>query len=89
MGATFKARFTNGVLKPLEEVSFREGEEVEVTVGAIRPSGVLREPTDLSGESLKESFGGWVGVVDCQELKRMLYEARELGSRPSTEYHKI
>ena len=32
-------------------------------------------------EQLKAAAGGWVGMHDPEELKRMLYEARITGSR--------
>lgn len=81
MATTFKARFTNGVLKPLGEVNLREGEEFQVTLNPELPPGVLSVPSGQPGVGFERSFGGWAGLVDCDELKRMLYEARELGSR--------
>ena len=32
-------------------------------------------------EQLKAAAGGWVGLVDGEELKRVLYQARIDGSR--------
>ena len=44
-----------------------------------------REIVDIlassKGEKLRAAAGGWVGLVDGEELKRMLYQARIDGSR--------
>ena len=82
MTTTFKARYTNGKLEPLEHLPLKEGEEVSISLEPRFPPAVIREATDESGEGLRRSFGGWVGLVDCDELIRTLYEARETGSRP-------
>lgn len=86
MGTTFKARYTNGKLEPLEDLHLKEGEEVDLSLERRFPPAVIREATDKSGEGLRRSFGGWVGLVDCDELIRMLYEARESGSRPMPDH---
>ncbi len=68
MATTIKARFSNGILKPLESLDLREGEEVMVTV---RPA-----PATTEGDWLEKSAGGWVGLVDGEKLKREVYESR-------------
>lgn len=35
MGTTIKPRFAGGVLKPLESLELREGEEVTITIVAV------------------------------------------------------
>ena len=74
MIANVKARFSKGVLTPLEPLDLEEGKEVMVSIEDV-PS------TDHRLEALRASAGGWEGGRDPEELKRMLYEARVKGSR--------
>ena len=74
MGTTIKARFTNGVLELLEDIALKEGEEVNVTIESAAPKP---DP-----EWLKRSAGGWVGLVDGDELKRNIRKSRDVMTRP-------
>ncbi len=74
MGTTIKARFSNGVLRPLEKLELKEGEEVTITIVAL--------PTRASEGWLERTAGGWVGLVDAAKLKREIYESRLLATRP-------
>ena len=74
MIANVKARFSKGVLTPLEPLDLEEGQEVMVSIEDV-------PPTDRRLEALRASAGGWEGGRDPEELKRMLYEARVKGSR--------
>jgi len=69
-----RARYSNGVFEPLDEVDLAEDQEVLLTVDE-KPSP-KRDP-----EAMRAGAGGWVGQHDPEELKRMLYEARITGSR--------
>ena len=70
----FRARYSRGVLEPLEAIDLEEGAEVSVSIEET-PS-----PTrDL--EAFRRAAGGWKGNSDPEELKRMIYEARIAGSR--------
>jgi len=40
------------------------------------PSG-----TERTAESLKNSFGGWKGLVDAEELKKNIYKDRLVSTR--------
>ena len=71
----FRARYSKGVLEPLEALDLKEGEEVSLSIDeeSSRNSG---------GEALRRSAGGWKGHHDDpDELIRMLYESRITGSR--------
>ena len=70
----FRARFSKGVLEPLEELDLEEGAEVSVSIEET-PSP-KHDP-----EAMRAGAGGWVGQHDPEELKRMIYEARIAGSR--------
>ncbi len=74
MGTTIKARFSAGVLKPLEKLELGEGEEVTVTIVTLPPS----TPADW----LKRTAGGWERLVDAEKFKREVYESRLLTTRP-------
>ena len=74
MGTTIKARFSGGVLTPLERVELREGEEVTVTIIAL--------PSKRHPDWLERTAGGWVGLIDAEKLKREIYESRSLLTRP-------
>ena len=71
-----KARYSNGKLTPLEPIDLVEGEEVMVSIDDRR---------ELSDEERLERFkaaaGGWKGLHDPEEFKRMIYQARIDGSR--------
>ncbi len=71
-----KAIFTNGVLTPLEPIDLKEGDEVTLSI---------EEKSQLSDEErfrrFKAAAGGWEGLHDPDEFKRMIYQARIDGSR--------
>ena len=71
MPKTIKARFTGGVLKPLEKLDLEEDSEVLITVGV--------EPTlpdsDLT-KRFKSAMGAWKGTHDPEELLRNIYSDR-------------
>lgn len=73
MGGTIRARFTRGVLEPLEHVDAEEGEVLMITI--------LRVPTAGAG-GLERSAGGWKGLVDAEVLKRNIYADRLISTRP-------
>ena len=70
----FRARFSKGVLEPLEELDLEEGAEVSVSIEKA-PSATRNL------EAFRRAAGGWKGNSDPEELKRMIYEARIAGSR--------
>ena len=65
---TIKARFSGGILKPLEPLDLAEGEEVVVTIDAVH-----HKPR---AGWLERTAGGWAGLVDAEKLKREIYETR-------------
>ena len=74
MGTTIRARFSHGVLEPLDRVDVPEGEVVTVTI--------IRLPTTATGSGLERSAGGWKGLIDADELKRNIYADRLISTRP-------
>ncbi len=69
-----RAKYENGVLTPLEPLDLKEGAEVMVSVEGAAS-------VDSRIDALRASEGGWKGSRDPEELKRMIYEARDGGSR--------
>jgi predicted DNA-binding antitoxin AbrB/MazE fold protein len=73
-GKTIRARFSDGVLTPLEPLALDEGEEVTLTVAGSK--GVA------SPDWLEGSAGSWAGLVDAEKLIRDIYESRFIQTRP-------
>ena len=71
---TIKAKFTDGVLVPLEPVAFAEGDEILLSFD----DGYNRSPEERTKISMA-SAGGWAGSVDGEELKRLIYTSRHRG----------
>ena len=71
---TVRAKFSKGTLTPLEPIDLKEGDKVILSISRIpSPEEALR--------ALKASAGGWEGLHDPDEFKRMIYQARIDGSR--------
>jgi len=70
---TFKARYKDGIIKPLEKVDIEDGTEITIALlekKGIDPNGLIR------------SFGGWKDTVDCDELLKNIYADRQISTRP-------
>lgn len=74
MARTIKARFSKGVIKPLEKVEIPEGEEITITI-----TEVPAKPTE---DAFERSAGAWRDTVDCDELIKNIYEDRLISTRP-------
>jgi predicted DNA-binding antitoxin AbrB/MazE fold protein len=75
MGATIRARFSDGTLRPLEALDLKEGDEVTITI--VSSSSSSRSGSDW----LVRTAGGWAGLVDAEELKREIYDRRLVATR--------
>jgi len=73
--ATIRARFKNGIIEPLENVELKDGEEIVLTI--VRQTEIREEQ-----DAFKESRGGWKGLIDCERLKKDIYESRSIQTRP-------
>ena len=71
---SIRARYSKGVLEPLEELDLEEGAEVSVSTEEA-PSA------DEADEAFRRSAGSWKGNSDPDALIRMIYESRITGSR--------
>jgi len=78
-----RARFSNGVFKPLEsiEVELEEGEEVSIAISELpstfKPEKIIK--------ALRATSGGWRGLIDADKLKRDIYADRLISTRPEIE----
>jgi len=72
---TIKARYRNGVIEPLEKMELKEGEEFTLTMVRLPEAGVRKD-------AFRDSRGGWKELIDCEELKRSIYEDRMISTRP-------
>ena len=70
----FRARYSRGVLEPLEAIDLEEGAEVSVSIEET-PSA------DEADTAFRRSAGSWKGNSDPDELIKMIYESRITGSR--------
>jgi predicted DNA-binding antitoxin AbrB/MazE fold protein len=73
MGSTIKARFSRGLLRPLEALELKEGEEVTVMIVSSRSKS--------EKDWLECTAGGWTGLVDAERLKREIYDSRLIATR--------
>jgi predicted DNA-binding antitoxin AbrB/MazE fold protein len=74
MGTTIRARFSHGVLEPLDQLDVPDGEVVTITI--------IRLPATTRGSGLERSAGGWKDLIDAEALKRNIYADRLLSTRP-------
>ena len=75
MTKTIRARFTGGVLEPLERIDLPEGEEVTLTI--------TKEPSAEDVEAFRRAAGSWQGKVDAEALIRNIYDDRLISTRPA------
>ncbi|MDA1191915.1 MAG: antitoxin family protein [Candidatus Poribacteria bacterium] len=80
---TIKVRYEGGKLIPLEPVEMNEGETAlmtyESTTDEMSPEELKR------AEVIRRSYGALKGVIDPDEWKKRVYEAREAGTRPDAD----
>ncbi|MHC4270224.1 MAG: antitoxin family protein [Planctomycetota bacterium] len=69
-----RARFSNGVIEPLEKVNVTEGKELEVTIEEM--------PTKAEDESFLKAAGSWKGLIDAEEMIKNIYADRHISTRP-------
>jgi predicted DNA-binding antitoxin AbrB/MazE fold protein len=74
MAGTIRARFTRGMLEPLERVDLPEGKEVTLTI--------IDVPSGRNVEAFRRSAGGWQGTIDAEALIKNIYADRLISTRP-------
>lgn len=73
MGKTVRARFSKGILEPLEEIDIPEGKEVIVTI--------IEVPLRTKKGAFERAAGAWKGTLDADTLIKDIYEGRLLSTR--------
>ena len=67
----FRAKYSKGVIEPLEKLDLKEGQEIMISVSSVS-----------YGEEAKGAFersaGGWKGLVDTDQLQRDLRKNRKI-----------
>ena len=77
MAKKLRAKFSNGVLTPLDKLDLEEGAEVTVSIDD-GPELTTEERIEI----LKSTAGAWEKNSESRErTKHMLYEERRTGSR--------
>ena len=75
MVQSVKATYKDGVLEPSELLDLEDGQEVGLSISE---SGDAPDPI----KERVETAGSWKGLVDAEQLKRDIYESREMVRRP-------
>jgi predicted DNA-binding antitoxin AbrB/MazE fold protein len=73
MGKTVRARYSKGVIKPLEKVDIEEGKEITITIVEVSSKHKL--------DAFKKSAGEWKGTIDAKKLIENIYADRLLSTR--------
>ena len=69
--AIIRAKYKNGVIEPLENLELSDGEEVVLTI--------VRSPeARKTQDAFRKSRGGWKDFIDCEKLKKDIYESRSI-----------
>lgn len=75
MERTIRAKFSNGVIRPLETINLAEDREIAITI--------LEVPIPFNQkDGLEASSGGWKGLIDAEKLKHDIYADRLISTRP-------
>ena len=73
MVKTVRAKFSKGVIKPLEKVDIEEGKEITITI--------MQVPSKRKQDSFERSAGAWKGTIDAEKLIENIYADRLLSTR--------
>ena len=73
MEKTVRARFSKGIIEPLEELDIPEGKEVMVTI--------IEVPLKAKEGAFERAAGAWKGTLDTDKLIKDIYEDRLLSTR--------
>jgi len=79
MVKTIRARFSKGVIEPLEKIEVADGREITVTIMELPLA-----PSEKK-EGLEATAGGWKGLINAEELKRNIYADRLEVIRPGVQ----
>jgi len=69
---TIRARFSEGIIKPLEKLEIEEGKEIIVTI---------KEKPFRVSDAFERSAGRWKGTIDAEALIENIYADRLISQR--------
>ena len=75
MAQSVKATYKDGVFEPSESLDLEDGQEVGLSISETGDA-----PDRINARV--ETAGSWRGLVDAEQLKRDIYESREMVRRP-------
>ncbi|GAB62594.1 MAG: DUF104 domain-containing protein [Candidatus Jettenia sp.] len=73
MGKTIKARFSKGVIEPMEKLDIAEGKEITRTI--------IEIPSLRKKDAFEKSAGRWKKTIDAEKLIKDIYEDRLTSTR--------
>lgn len=73
MGKTIKAKFSKGVIEPMEKIDIAEGKELTITI--------IEIPSKREEDAFERSAGRWKGTIDAEKLIKDIYEDRLISTR--------
>ncbi len=73
MEKTIRAKYSKGVIKPLEKLELPEGKEITVTI-----IDIASVP---NRDAFRKSAGAWSGTINADELIENIYKDRTLLTR--------
>jgi predicted DNA-binding antitoxin AbrB/MazE fold protein len=73
MSRTIRARFSKGVIEPLEKIDIGEGKEITVTI--------MEVPLKARDNTFEKSAGSWKGTIDAEKLIENIYANRLVQTR--------
>jgi predicted DNA-binding antitoxin AbrB/MazE fold protein len=73
MGKTIRARFSKGIIEPLEKVDLADGKEITVII--------MEAPSKRKKNAFERSAGAWKGTIDADQLIENIYADRLLPTR--------
>ncbi len=59
---TIRARYSKGIIEPLEQVEIAEGREITITI--------VETSLESEDDDFEKSAGGWEGTIDAEKLIR-------------------
>lgn len=73
MAKEIRARFSKGVIEPLEKLELEEGKEIVISIKEL-PS------EEASKDAFEMAAGGWAGTLDFDAYLKDLYASRRMQS---------
>jgi predicted DNA-binding antitoxin AbrB/MazE fold protein len=73
MPKTIRARFSKGIIEPLEKVDIADGKEITVMI--------MDVPLKRKKNIFERSAGAWKGTIDADKLIENIYADRLLPTR--------